>query len=198
MEELNHSLFLLINASPHPSPILLNAAMLCAEWLIFLAPAILLSGWLRGGEQTRKLMLEAAACGVLALSVSMLVGALWPHPRPFMIGLGTNFLAHAADSSFPSDHLTLQWSVAFSFLLHRQLRTLGLALSLLGLPMAWARIYLGVHFPLDMLGAALVAALGAGLCFSGAKWFIGPLFRAASLIHQRLFAPLIRRGWILK
>lgn len=138
MEELNHSLFLLINASPHPSPILLNAAMLCAEWLVFLVPAILLSGWLRGGEQTRKLMLEAAACGVLALSVSMLVGALWPHPRPFMIGLGTNFLAHAADSSFPSDHLTLQWSVAFSFLLHRQLRTLGLALSLLGLPMAWA------------------------------------------------------------
>ncbi|MDB5769207.1 MAG: ybjG [Collimonas fungivorans] len=198
MEELNHSLFLLINASTHPSPFLLHAALACAEWLIFLIPAGLLLGWLRGGEQTRKLMLEAAVCGIVALSASMLIGTLWPHPRPFMIGLGTNFLEHAADSSFPSDHLTLQWSAAFSFLLHRRLRKFGLALSLLGLPMAWARIYLGVHFPLDMLGAVLVAALSAGLCFGCAKWFIGPLFAALSLIHRRLFAPWIRRGWILK
>lgn len=198
MEELNQSLFLLINASAHPSSSLLNGAMLCAELLIFLIPSALLLGWLRGNEQTRKLMLEAAVCGIVGLSVSMLIGMLWQHPRPFMLGLGTNFLEHAADSSFPSDHLTLQWSVAFSFLLHPHLRKSGLILSLLGLPMAWARVYLGVHFPLDILGAVLVSALSAGLCFSCAKWFIGPLFQWASFIHGHLFAALIRRGWILK
>ncbi|WP_211464281.1 phosphatase PAP2 family protein [Collimonas silvisoli] len=198
MEELNQSLFLLINASTHPSPFLLSAAKLCAEQLILLIPAGLLLGWLRGGEQTRKLMLEAAVCGIVGLSISMLIGMLWQHPRPFMLGLGTNFLEHAADSSFPSDHLTLQWSVAFSFLLHQRLRKSGLILSLLGLPMAWARVYLGVHFPLDMLGAALVATLSAGLCLSAAQWFIGPLFRIASIIHRYLLAPLIRRGWVLK
>jgi undecaprenyl-diphosphatase len=198
MEELNQSLFLLINASVHPSPFLLSAAKLCAQQLILLIPACLLLGWLRGGEQTRKLMLEAAACGIVGLSLSMLIGMLWQHPRPFMLGLGTNFLEHAADSSFPSDHLTLQWSVAFSFLLHPSLRRSGLILSLLGLPMAWARVYLGVHFPLDMLGAALVAALSAGLCLGSAKWYVEPLFRITSIIHRYLLAPLIRRGWILK
>jgi len=115
MEEFNQSLFLLINASTHPSTLLLNSAMLCAEALIFLIPGGLLLGWFRGGEQTRKLMLEAVACGIVGLSISMLFGVFWQHPRPFMIGLGTNFLAHSPDSSFPSDHLTLQWSVAFSF-----------------------------------------------------------------------------------
>ncbi|SFB17216.1 Undecaprenyl-diphosphatase [Collimonas sp. OK607] len=198
MEELNQSLFLLINASAQPSALLLNSAMLFAEWLIFLIPAGLLLGWFRGGEQTRKLMLEAVVCGVVGLSISALLGVLWQHPRPFMIDLGTNFLAHSPDSSFPSDHLTLQWSVAFSLLLHPQLRKAGAILSLLGLPMAWARIYLGVHFPLDMLGAAIVAALSAGLCLYSAKWFIGPLFKSASFIHGRLFAPFIRRGWMLK
>lgn len=35
-----------------------------------------------------------------------------------MIGLGHTLITHAADSSFPSDHLTLLWAVAFSFLMH--------------------------------------------------------------------------------
>ena len=47
-------------------------------------------------------------------------------------------------------------------------------LALLGLPMAWARIYLGVHFPLDMVGAALVAVLSAWLCFREERWFVEP------------------------
>ncbi|MFJ2988529.1 phosphatase PAP2 family protein [Collimonas sp. NPDC087041] len=198
MEELNQTLFLLINANANPNPTLLDAAIVCAELLIFLIPISLLLGWLRGDEQTRKLMLEAVVAGVVGLSISLVIGMLWNHPRPFVIGLGSNLLAHSPDSSFPSDHLTLQWSVAFSFLLHQRLRKIGLALSLLGLPMAWARIYLGVHFPLDMVGAALVAIISARLSHRCAPWLIGPLFRCVSRIHGLVFAPLIRRGWMTK
>ena len=198
MEEFNQSLFLLFNASAHPNPITLSIAMFAAELLIYLIPVSLLAGWLRGSETTRKLMLEAVVAGIVGLSISMLCGMLWQHPRPFAIGLGTNFLAHSPDSSFPSDHLTLQWSVAFSFLLHKRLRTLGLAYSLLGLPMAWARMYLGVHYPFDMAGAAAVAAVSAIICHRCAPWFMAPLFRCASAIYGFLFAPLIRRGWMMK
>ncbi|MEO6920830.1 MAG: undecaprenyl-diphosphatase [Collimonas sp.] len=198
MEEFNQSLFLLINASTHPDPIVLNAAMVAAEWLIYLIPVTLLAGWLRGSEATRKLMLEAVVAGVLGLSISMLCGMLWQHPRPFTIGLGTNFLAHSPDSSFPSDHLTLQWSIAFSFLMQKRLRTLGLVYGLLGLPMAWARMYLGVHYPFDMAGAAVVAAVSAGICHRYAACYVSHLFRYASTIYTYLFAPLIRRGWMIK
>jgi undecaprenyl-diphosphatase len=198
MEEFNQSLFLLINASTHPNPIILSTAMVAAELLIYLIPISLLAGWLRGSEATRKLMLEAVVAGIVGLSISMLCGMLWQHPRPFVIGLGTNFLAHSPDSSFPSDHLTLQWSVAFSFLLQKRLRTIGLLYSLLGLPMAWSRMYLGVHYPFDMAGAAIVAAISAGICYRCAPWFITPLFRCASSIYGYLFAPLIRRGWMMK
>ncbi|PFH08322.1 undecaprenyl-diphosphatase [Collimonas sp. PA-H2] len=198
MEEFNQSLFLLFNASAHPNPITLNTAMVAADLLIYLIPVSLLVGWLRGSEATRKLMLEAVVAGIVGLSISMLCGMLWQHPRPFAIGLGTNFLAHSPDSSFPSDHLTLQWSVAFSFLLHKRLRTLGLVYSLLGLPMAWARMYLGVHYPFDMAGAAAVAAVSAIICHRCTPWFMAPLFRCASAIYGFLFAPLIRRGWMMK
>ena len=198
MEEFNQSLFLLINAPAHPAPVLLAIAKLFAEDVIWLVPLSLMAGWLRGGERTRKLMLEAALSGVVGLLIAQAIGLVWQHPRPFMIGLGHRLIPHVADSSFPSDHLTLMWSVAFSLLVHRESRAAGVLLALLGLPVAWARIYLGVHFPLDMVGAAVVAGLSAWLCFREARWLVDPVFPWTTALYRGLFAPLIRRGWILK
>ncbi|TAM33881.1 MAG: undecaprenyl-diphosphatase [Burkholderiaceae bacterium] len=198
MEEFNQSLFLLINAPAHPAAAVLVLARLFAQYLILLMPLTLLAGWLRGSEHTRKLMLEAAACALLALLMAQIIGMLWPHPRPFMIGLGHQLIPHVADPSFPSDHLTLMWSVGFSLLLHAQTRAAGALLTLLGLPVAWARIYLGVHFPLDMVGAALVAALSAWLCLHYAGWVVEPVFPWMAATYRRLFASLIRWGWVVE
>lgn len=196
MQELNEALFLLINASENPNEILVAIATFLAQNLIWLVPIALFSGWMFGSEKTRKLMLEATASGLAGLLIAQAIGLLWNHPRPFAMGLGHQLIPHAADASFPSDHLTLLWGVAFSFLMHQRPRFAGGVLAMLGLPMAWARIYLGVHFPLDMVGAALVAGLSAYLCFREEKWFIEPLFRYASAVHRSLFAPFIKRGWL--
>jgi undecaprenyl-diphosphatase len=40
-------------------------------------------------------------------------------------------------------------------------------MSIAGLSIAWSRIYLGVHFPLDMVGAAAFAPASALLCLLG-------------------------------
>lgn len=198
MKEFNEALFLLINASEHPNATLLAIAKVFAEYAIWIVPIALMIGWLRGNERTRLIMLEAAASGLAGLLINQVIILLWQHPRPFMIGLGHTYLTHAADSSFPSDHLTLVWAVSFSFLMHRRPRIAGLALTLLGLPIAWARIYLGVHFPLDMAGAALVAGLSAWLLFREERWVIEPLYRVATRIYSHLFASLIQRGWMRK
>lgn len=196
MRELNETLFLLLNASPHPNELLVLVAKFLADYAIWLVPLTLVAGWLRGNNHLRKLMLEAIAAGLAGLLLAQMIGLVWQHPRPFMIGLGQTLIPHAADSSFPSDHLTLLWAVAFSFLMHQKPRSAGMVLALLGIPMAWARIYLGVHFPLDMVGAATVAGLSAWLCFREARWFAGPIFGYAIAVYRYLFAPLIRRGWV--
>ena len=196
MEQLNQTLFLLLNAPAQPNASTLALAIFFAQYAIWVIPAAVGFGWLRGNERTRKLLLEATASGVVGLLISQIIGMAWLHPRPFMIGLGHTFLAHAPDASCPSDHLTLLWAVAFSFVAHRRARMVGLALALLGLPVAWARIYVGVHFPLDMAGAALVAAMSAWLACHGALWFMAPAYHGVTRIHQHLFAPLIRRGWV--
>lgn len=198
MQELNESLFLLLNASSQPSALVVLIAKFFADYAIWLVPLALVAGWLRGNNHLRKLMLEAAAAGLAGLLLAQIIGLVWPHPRPFMVGLGQTLIPHAADSSFPSDHLTLLWAVAFSFLMHQRPRLAGTVLALLGVPMAWARIYLGVHFPLDMVGAAMVAGLSAWLCFREERWFAGPIFSYANAVYRCLFAPFIRRGWVRK
>lgn len=196
MIELNEALFLLLNAPEHPSMVILTLAKLFAVYAIWLVPVTLCIGWLRGSDYTRKLILEATASGFAGLLIAQAIGLLWQHPRPFMIGLGNTLIPHAADSSFPSDHLTLLWAVSFSFLIHQKPRIAGIFLALLGIPMAWARIYLGVHFPLDMLGAAAVAGISAWLCFREERWFIDHVYRWVTTIYRYIFAPFISRGWL--
>lgn len=196
MQELNEALFLLINAPASPNAVLLAIAKVLADQAIWLAPIALIIGWFRGSERTRMLMLEATASGLAGLLINQAIGLFWQHPRPFMMGLGNTFIPHVADSSFPSDHLTLLWSIAFSFLMHQRPRLAGMVLALLGLPVAWARIYLGVHFPLDMVGAALAAVPSAYFCFREQRWFLDSVYRWTSAIYRQLFALPIRRGWV--
>jgi undecaprenyl-diphosphatase len=196
MESLNQTLFLWLNAPEHPGTLTSMVAILLAEWFIWTIPLLIGIGWLRGSESTRKAMLVATASGLLGLLVNQLIGLAWTHPRPFMIGLGHTLIPHVADSSFPSDHLTLWWAVALSLVLQGGPRNAGITLTLLGVPIAWARIYLGVHFPFDMLGAVVVAAFSAWLTARGAHWYLGAIYRFATDIHRRLFGRLIALGWV--
>jgi undecaprenyl-diphosphatase len=197
MNELNQTLFLLINAPTYHHPLVTGIAKLLGEYAIWLVPIALVFGWLRGTEQNRKMMLQAATSGLTALIFAQLIGFLWQHPRPFMVGIGHTLIPHVADSSFPSDHLTLLWAVSFSFLLNRRTRLVGAVLTAIGIPMAWARIYLGVHFPFDMLGAVVVASVSTYLCARYTPSLINLIYERLNAVYRLLFAPLIRRGWTL-
>ncbi|QOX80209.1 undecaprenyl-diphosphatase [Trichlorobacter lovleyi] len=196
MESLNLQLFLLINAPAHPDPLTLALAKGLAEGVIWLVPLFLTVGWLWGTEQHRHSMLEATAAGLGALALNQMIALVWQHPRPFMLGLGHTYLLHAPDSSFPSDHLTLLWSVAFSLCYHRSFRYLGMLLALLGLPVAWSRVYLGVHFPLDMLGAVVTAEISSWTLRRAAPLLLFYCYQPLQTVYHNLTGPLIRRGWI--
>ena len=86
-------------------------------------------------------------------------------------------------------------SIAFSYLFSAQ-RKLGIFLLIMAWLVAWSRVYLGVHFPLDMLGAFLMAF---ALNFFGLKlWnlYKEKIMQWALTIHFYLFKPLIQKGYI--
>lgn len=196
MEHFNLALFSMLNAPAHPGTVPISLAIFFSNYVIWAVPLLFALGWLRGPEPLRKALLEATAAAMAGLSLAQFLGLIWPHPRPFMIPVGHTLISHVADPSFPSDHLTLLWTVAFSLLRHPLTRPLGRALALLGLPVAWARIYVGVHFPLDMLGAALVSVLSAWLACIAARWYLARTYRIVLYCHRRVFHSFIARDWV--
>ncbi|WP_283148139.1 phosphatase PAP2 family protein [Silvimonas soli] len=196
MEQLNNALFLLINAPANPSHGMLLLGIFCAEYLVLLVPLGLAAGWLRGDNATREILLQAVAAMLIGLLINWLIALGWQHPRPFAIGLGHNLVAHSSSSSFPSNHMTAWWAAAFTLYWHKPWHRTGIALSLTGLLIAWARVYVGVHYPFDMIGAAVVALFSAWLSTRYGGWVVQPVLHWLTRLYRTLFAPLIRRGWV--
>jgi len=135
--------------------------------------------------------LYAFYTALLGLGINFLITAFYFHPRPFMVGLGRPLLRHGIETSFPSDHATMAFCVAFSFLLSTDLK-LGGALFLLALVTGFARVYTGLHFPLDVAGS-FVVALVAGLAICGLKKILAGINRFINRLYEKLFAVLFKR-----
>lgn len=157
MGHLNDLLFLLINAGAHPPEFLLSAALFLATWLVPLAILVFVLLWIRKGRPDRIGLISATITMLIALGVNQIIGLFYFHPRPFMIGLGHQYLPHPPDNSFPSDHATFLWSLGFALLALGALRAWAALLVMAGFAVAWARVYVGVHFPFDMAGSMIVA-----------------------------------------
>ncbi|MCA8867349.1 MAG: undecaprenyl-diphosphatase [Rhodobacteraceae bacterium] len=163
MQHLNQFVFLLVNGSPGAVPGVQIVARLLAQWSIYAVAAIMLLAWVRGGSKARISLVLAGMTAVLGLLMNMAIGTLWYVPRPFAVGAGHMLMDHAVDASFPSDHTTVLFSVALSLLARTASRRWGMSALVVGIGTGWARVYLGVHWPLDIAGSLLVAALSTWL-----------------------------------
>jgi undecaprenyl-diphosphatase len=69
----------------------------------------------------------------------------------------TLLITRSPDTSFPSDHATLAFAVGV--MVWRFNRRLGLVLLLFGVLTAFARVFVGVHYPSDVLGGAVLGSV---------------------------------------
>jgi len=159
----NHDLFLLINASESPAAPIVLIANLFASSPVYVVPALLIFLWVRGRTSARGGLLSVTLGLVAGLGINQILGLLWHEPRPFMIGLGHTLTNHVVENSFPSDHATLIWSLAFGLIATQAASPWGIAVSIVGLLVGWARIYLGVHFPIDIFASVFVALASAAI-----------------------------------
>lgn len=195
LEVLNRSLFLKINAAPGTAAWQINSATFVADKLIYLIPVLLLALWLWGDERKRNIALKTCLVAMLGLGVNQLIGLVWQHPRPFMIGLGHTWIPHVADSSFPSDHATVFAAMGLVLFFAGKIGLAILTL-LVAACVAWARVFLGVHFPMDMLGALGVAAWSDVFVTLLWRKMGKPITNFAEHIYRKLLAQPIAAGWI--
>lgn len=159
-------------------PIMTLASMLGSrEFFLLLLPAVYWCG-------SRSLGLRLGLILTFGYGVNSICKLLWHSPRPYWLNGGIS--AWAAEPSFgmPSGHT--QISASFWGLLAERIRsnwTLAVAL-ILPVVIGLSRIYLGAHFPEDVL----------------AGWGIGVLMLALFCLGERAFGPWLsiqRRGTMI-
>ncbi len=189
LETWNQTAFLAMNAGLRPSPLAVGIAKVLATGAVYLVMAALGIGWVRRGKCLRYTLLDATLAALFSLAIAVGITLIWYHPRPFEIGLGRQMIPHVTDASFPSDHGTLLFVLAISLMVSAQwLWSIGFLA--LALSVAWGRIYLGVHFPLDMVGAMLVAAVGNALVHLGKPLLHSRLYPILNAVYEGLLRQL--------
>ena len=199
LEQLNYGLFYLINATPASPEWMIDIATFFAKDLISIVPVLAVILWLWGPRKQvvaqRQLVIKVAMALAVSVLVSFALGHLFPHDRPFVAHAGYTFLHHAPDDSFPSDHGTVIFTFALAFLFWHRLWS-GALLIAVACAIAWSRVYLGVHWPMDMLGGlltAMIACLSAQLLWqSGGK----TLYQHLQRLYRLFFSLPIRKGWV--
>ncbi|WP_034170043.1 phosphatase PAP2 family protein [Acinetobacter sp. YZS-X1-1] len=195
LDQLNLYLFHLLNVHDQASIWMINYASLIAHDLVYVFLLIFAIAWLRGSHEVKTGIIKAAIFTAITLSISEVLSTVLNTPRPFVMEVGRTLIEHAPTGSFPSNHMSIFSGIAFAYYFSAQ-RDLGRILLWTAWLVAWSRVYVGVHFPIDMVGAFLIA-LAVNLAGLPLWWkYENKIMRFIFSIHQFLFKPFIRMGWV--
>ncbi len=117
-------------------------------------------------RQTRMLIFAALVLPLVYI-VSLIGGALYDDPRPFVVGHFTPLIPHKASNGFPSDHVL--WSAATAAIIFPSNKYLSLILWLLTILVGASRVHAGVHHPIDIVGSMLIAIVVAAVVYHFVK-----------------------------
>jgi undecaprenyl-diphosphatase len=195
---IDWSLFHALNGQLRGDDPAQDAAEIFNAWAIFALVAIAAGTWFfaRPGGSLRSKLAAASAgiSAVLALLVNTVLGHLWYHARPFADHPKQTVLLvhHGADNSFPSDHASVAFAVAFAVLMFH--RRLGVLLVAVAVGVGVDRILVGVHYPIDVAASVLVG-LGAALVVTiPGEPYVAWAVRQVSRITDPVVLTVLRRS----
>ncbi|MDY9925884.1 undecaprenyl-diphosphatase [Methanosarcina sp.] len=188
----NLALFNIINDMAGKNTALDTTMVFAAQYLIYVFAIYLAYTWLAKNEY-RQEALFAGYASILGLGINFIITQFYFHPRPFMVPTGTLLITHAAESSFPSDHATVMFSVSLMLLTFISLRRSGAIFFMLALISGLARVYSGLHFPMDMAGSLLVASLSIVILLALKNYLI-PINRIFIAYFEIVEKKLTKKG----
>lgn len=150
----NFSLFFLISGLNNQYPALDYIMIFGAEYLIYFAFILMFVLAVWGGSNEKKALLLTLFCLPILVIIIKVIHLFFFEPRPFISFDISPLIPYKADASFPSRHASIISSLAFAY---TYLKSKWAPFFLI--IMIWvglSRIYVGVHYPLDIIGGFLV------------------------------------------
>ncbi|PRT19082.1 undecaprenyl-diphosphatase [Bacillus wiedmannii] len=169
---MNYTVFQWFNNFAGSSKLLDKLMIAITNSAVYVAILFMFILWFNNGKKVNAIkkqytVLYTTLSVIIALLVNVVIHAVYYHPRPFVSHDVHQLVPHAADSSFVSDHSVLVFSIAFVFLLRgEKLKYVALIWAVL---VGVSRMYVGVHYPLDILGAAFLTFITSGLVMQSTR-----------------------------
>jgi undecaprenyl-diphosphatase len=182
----DYYLFQLVNhlavVYPYLNPVMRFLAQ-DGEYLFYLG---VIFYWFTGRKENRWMVIQSLLAACVALGISGLIGDFLYRSRPFVTHHVIQLIPHAANASFPSDHATGAFVIAASFWLFRKKGSW--AWLALAAGVAFSRIWVGVHYPGDVVAGMLLGSICAGAM---QKWLpkatvITQLFQRGLSLYERV------------
>ncbi|MBR7676498.1 phosphatase PAP2 family protein [Streptomyces daliensis] len=124
-------------------------------------------------------LMWAPLAAAVALLVNIPIRGFVERPRPFFDHHGLEVLiAGKSDYSFVSDHSTLAMALAVGiFMVNRKFGLIGIVLAVAA---GFSRVYMGVHYPTDVIGGLALGTAVSLLLAPAAMWLLTPVVRAVA------------------
>ena len=135
--------------------------------------------WFNGSEQKERVVNQHIVIfSIISLAfvnwIVFVINAYLFRPRPFENEQISLIFYEATDSSFPSNALAVLFAISITTLITN--RRYGISLMILSIVYGISRIYVGVHYPLDILSALILGVIAAGIvCYIGKLIYPMPL-----------------------
>ncbi len=106
----------------------------------------------------------AGVCGLLSMALGFLVSNIAlknivDRIRPYDLDPLINNLVTETDASFPSGHTTASFACAIAYFKMLPKRVYGVLAIILASLIAFSRLYLGVHYPSDVLAGVIIGLI---------------------------------------
>lgn len=157
LSSTDYGLFSSINGLAGHSTAMDMIMVSSAKYLPVVFALVLIALWLTWKPQNQRGAFLAGASALIALGIGQLVGYALPRPRPYLAHSVNLLISRSVDTSFPSDHATLGFAVAL--MIWQYNRRMGVSLLILAFILAFSRVYVGAHYPGDVLGGAVLGGV---------------------------------------
>ncbi|MET9087935.1 phosphatase PAP2 family protein [Streptomyces sp. NPDC004237] len=137
----------------------------------------------RRGDEDAPATVAALVWAPLAAAIAVLVNVpirgFVERPRPFLAHQGLDVLVSGkTDYSFVSDHATITMALGVGlFVANRKFGAAGIALALLE---GFCRVYMGVHYPTDVIGGFALGTAVVLLLSPPASALLTPVMKAVA------------------
>lgn len=155
---MNMELFRLINNLAHKNMLLDKTMLFFSQYVPYMFMAVTIIVFVLGIKQKkceyREIAFSTVVITVINLMINLIIRSIFHVDRPFVHNEVNLLLPHDSASSFPSNHATGTMSIALG--LGKYNRILGIIMTILSIIVGFSRVYVGDHYPMDVIGAYII------------------------------------------